>query len=126
MNRVQKQLNISAQWISRYAHGIEAPLQRIDGDLIAPATMPIIFWQEFDIPWLDPLEPYIHGSQTFSYVAPIREGMVLDCELSLIKVDRKAGRQGVLTLFSHTLTCIYDGKLIVTAETVLIQVGDEH
>lgn len=125
MNRVQKRLYISAQWITRYAHGIDAPLQKIDGDLIAPATMPIIFWQEFDIPWLDPLEPYIHGSQTFSYETPIRESMILDCELSLTKVERKAGRQGVLTLFSHTLTCICDGDPIVTAETVLIRVGDE-
>lgn len=125
MNRVQKRLYISAQWITRYAHCFDAPLQKINGDLIAPATMPIIFWQEFDIPWLDPLEPYIHGSQTFSYETPIREDMVLDCELSLTKIERKAGRQGVLTLFTHTLTCTCDGALVVTAESVLIRVGDE-
>jgi len=126
MNRVQKRLDISAQWITQYAQCIESPLQRINGDLIAPATMPIIFWQEFDIPWLDPFEPYIHGSQNFLYVKPIREGMVLDCELALSKIERKAGRQGVLTLSTHTLTCTCDGEPIVTAETVLIRVGEEH
>ncbi|KOP68094.1 hypothetical protein AMS62_24735 [Bacillus sp. FJAT-18019] len=126
MNQVHRRLYITPQWITQYADCcIEAPLQRIDGDLIAPATMPIIFWQEFDIPWLDPLEPYIHGSQNFSYVKPIREGMVLDCELTLSKVERKAGRQGGLTLLTHTLTCTCNDEPIVTAETVLIRVGDE-
>ncbi|KOR89569.1 FAS1-like dehydratase domain-containing protein [Paenibacillus solani] len=126
MSPVQQRLYITAQWITQYAQCIEAPLQRIDGDLIASATMPIIFWQAFDIPWLDPLEPYIHGSQNFSYVTPIREGMVLDCELTLTKVERKAGRQGGLTLLTHTLTCACNDEPIVTAETVLIRVGDEH
>lgn len=126
MNQVRKRLNITAHWITQYAHSIEAPLQWIDGDLIAPSTMPIIFWQELDIPWLKSHEPYIHGRQSFSYMTPIREGMVLDCELSLTKVDRKVGRQGTLTLFTHTLTCTCDGEPIVTAETVLIRVGDEY
>ncbi|MGG3279206.1 FAS1-like dehydratase domain-containing protein [Paenibacillus solani] len=126
MSQVQQRLYITAQWITQYSQCIEAPLQRIDGDLIAPATMPIIFWQEFDIPWLEPYKPYIHGSQNFSYVTPIREGMVLDCELALSKVERKAGRQGGLTLFTHTLTCTCDGESVVTAETVLIRVGNEH
>ncbi|WP_211746262.1 MaoC family dehydratase N-terminal domain-containing protein [Paenibacillus sp. Marseille-Q4541] len=126
MNRIHHQLYITAEWISQYALSIEAPLQSIQGILMAPATMPIIFWQEFHIPWIDKNESLIHGSQYFSYKAAITEGMVLDCELALTKVERKAGRQGTLTLFTHELTCTCNGKPIVTAETVLIRVGDKH
>lgn len=124
MNSVQHQLHITAEWITDYALSIEAPLQVIQGELVAPATMPIIFWQAFDIPWLNIDSPMIHGTQHFSYMAPITAGMIIDCELSLTKVEKKTGRQGKLTLYTHTLVCLYDGDLIVTAETVLISVGD--
>ncbi|WP_438350735.1 FAS1-like dehydratase domain-containing protein [Paenibacillus sp. FA6] len=125
MNRVQHRLHITTEWITDYAASIEAPLQTIHGDLIAPATMPIIFWQAFDIPWLHIEAPLIHGSQQFSYKTPITAGMNLDCELCLTNVEKKEGRQGRLTFYTHTLECTCDGALIVTAETVLISVGDE-
>ncbi|GIP26651.1 hypothetical protein J23TS9_17810 [Paenibacillus sp. J23TS9] len=126
MKRIQHQIYITAEWISQYADSIEAPLQSIHGNLIAPATMPVIFWQAFDIPWLNMKAPLIHGSQRFSYEAPITAGMILDCELALTNVERKAGKQGILTFFTHTLVCRCDGELIVTADTVLIRVGDDH
>ncbi|OAB44717.1 FAS1-like dehydratase domain-containing protein [Paenibacillus glacialis] len=125
MNRAQHQLHITAEWITDYAQSIEAPLQAIHGDIIAPATMPIIFWKAFDIPWLNMDVPWIHGTQHFSYNAPIIAGMILDCELALTKVEKKTGSQGDLTLYTHTLVCAYNGDLIVTAETVLIRVGDQ-
>lgn len=126
MNRIRHQLHVTTEWITLYAHSIEAPLQNIDGNLMAPATMPIIFWQEFDIPWMDRSESLIHGSQSFSYEAPLMAEMLLDCELALTKVERKSGRQGILTLLTHTLIGRSGGRLIFTAETVLIRVGDEH
>ncbi|MEC0094079.1 hotdog family protein [Paenibacillus macquariensis] len=126
MNSVQHRLHITAEWITDYAQSIEAPLQRIHGDIIAPATMPIIFWQSFDIPWLNVEGPFIHGSQHFSYKAPIIAEMILDCELSLSKVEKKVGSQGDLTLYTHTLVCKCNGDLIVTADTVLIRVGDQN
>jgi len=43
MNSVRHQIHMSAEWISNYAQSIEAPLQTINGNLIAPSTMPIIF-----------------------------------------------------------------------------------
>jgi hypothetical protein len=125
MNRVQHRLKITAQWITEYAQSIEAPLQMIQGEIIAPVTMPIIFWQEFNIPWLNIDEPLIHGSQHFSYKLPITAGMILDCELSLTNTEKKAGRQGELTLYTHTLICTCEGELILTAETVLISMGDQ-
>jgi hypothetical protein len=126
MKTLQQKLHMTAEWISHYAQSIEAPLQTINGKLIAPTTMPIIFWRAIDIPWLKMDVPLIHGTQHFSYTAPITAGMTLDCELALTKVEKKVGRQGVLTFFTHSLVCKCGGDLIVTAETVLIRVGDQH
>lgn len=124
MNMVQQQLYVTDEWISRYAQSIEAPLQKIDGKFIAPSTMPIIFWQEFDIPWLKEARALIHGTQRFSYETPITAEMVLDCELTLTNAEEKVGKQGMLTFLTHTLVCKCKDDLVVTAETVLIQVGD--
>lgn len=66
MNKVRHQVHITAEWISDFAQSIGAPLQMIKGDLIAPATMPIIFWQFFDIPLLKTDAPLIHGTQQFT------------------------------------------------------------
>ena len=89
MKKLKQQLYVTSEWISKYAQSIEAPLQTINGILIAPSTMPIIFWQEFDIPWLKEEIPLIHGTQHFSYEAPIAAGMVLDCELELTSVEKR-------------------------------------
>ncbi|MED5017290.1 MaoC family dehydratase N-terminal domain-containing protein [Paenibacillus chibensis] len=107
-----------------YARSIEAPVQMANGVPVAPATMPVLFWQAFDIPWLNLTEPLIHGTQRFSYEAPITAGMTLECELSLTKVEKKTGHQGELTLYTHTLVCTCEGEPIVTAETVLLSVGE--
>lgn len=125
MNIVQSQLYITNEWITEYAQSIKAPLQILHGRLIAPATMPVIFWQAFDIPWLDLEMSLIHGSQHFAYEQPITAGMLLHCELSLIKVEQKIGRTGPLTFFTHSLVCTCGNALIVTADTVLIKVNGE-
>lgn len=100
MNSVRHQILMTAEWISDYAQSIEAPVQTTNGNLIAPSTMPIIFWQAFEIPWLSKGEPLLHGTQKFSYQAPITAGMTLDCELALTSKVQKDGRQGKLT-FTH-------------------------
>ncbi|URN93709.1 MAG: MaoC family dehydratase N-terminal domain-containing protein [Candidatus Pristimantibacillus lignocellulolyticus] len=127
MNSIQHRLHVTEEWISRYAQSIDAPLQTINDKLIAPATMPIIFWQEFNIPWqeMNNSVPLIHGAQHFSYEAPIIAGMLLDCELQLTNIEKKTSKTGLLTLYYYKLTCRCDGKLIVTTETVLIRVGDQ-
>jgi len=126
MRKVRRRIQVTEEWITRYARSIGAPMQTIGGELIAPATMPVIFWQEFDIPWLKEEDAWIHGSQRFSYEAPMTAGMNLDCELSLTKAETKEGRQGKLTLYTHNLVCYNGNDLIVTAETVLIQAGERH
>lgn len=126
MNSIYHQIHVTGEWISDYAQSIEAPVQMINGKLIAPSTMPVIFWKAFDIPWLSKGESLLHGTQKFLYQAPITAGMTLDCELVLTSKVQKDGRQGKLTFYTHTLVCKCEGELIVTAETVLIQVGDNH
>lgn len=100
MNILRHRILITEEWISSYAQSIDAPLQTMNGKVIAPATMPIIFWQAFDIPWLSKNAPLIHGTQHFSYQAPITAGMSLDCELVLTNMVQKAGRQGVLIFYT--------------------------
>ncbi|WMT43117.1 MaoC family dehydratase N-terminal domain-containing protein [Paenibacillus sp. D2_2] len=124
MNKLHFKLHLSAQSIMDYANSIEAPLQKIDDMLIAPTTMPVTFWQIAKAPWLSMDESLIHGMQQFHYEAPLMAEMDLDCELALSKVETKVGRQGELTLYTHTLTCTCEGNLIVTAVTTLILVGD--
>ncbi|GGH21057.1 MaoC family dehydratase N-terminal domain-containing protein [Paenibacillus segetis] len=124
MNIIQHQIHITAEWITDYAQSIDAPLQVLQGKLVAPSTMPIIFWQAFDIPWLKGDHPLIHGKQHFSYEAPITARMILDCELSLTQIENKTSRHGNLILYTHSLVCFNEGDLIVTAETVLISVGE--
>ncbi|MEC0372263.1 FAS1-like dehydratase domain-containing protein [Paenibacillus chibensis] len=124
MKQLRHQLQITDTWIMEYARSIEAPVQMVNGVPVAPATMPVLFWQAFDIPWLNLTGPLIHGTQRFSYEAPITAGMTLECELSLTKLEKKTGRQGELTLYTHTLVCTCEGEPIVTAETVLISVGE--
>jgi len=125
MNSIRFQVHLAEEAIVQYANRIEAPLQRIGGALIAPSTMPITFWKIADVPWLDIPKPLIHGKQQFHYEAPLTAGMDLDCDLSLTKVEKKNGRQGVLFVYTHSLTCTCAGKRIVTVETVLISVGDK-
>ncbi|QFF97491.1 hypothetical protein PB01_00945 [Psychrobacillus glaciei] len=125
MKRLHVQLYVTDEWISHYAQSIESPIQTIHGKLIAPVTMPVIFWQAFNIPWLKTDTPLIHGTQQFSYKSPIIAGMTLDCEFTLTKVSKKEGKQGMLTFLTNTLDCKCEGNLIVTAETVLIQVGEQ-
>jgi hypothetical protein len=92
--------------------------------LVAPSTMPITFWKIREVPWLDKEKTFIHGRQSFTYMAPLKAGSHLDCELSLTKMEQKAGRSGDMSLYTHVLTCACKGEPIVTAETVLISIGD--
>jgi hypothetical protein len=126
MRKVRQRIQVTEEWIFHYPRSIGAPMQTIGGELIASATMPCIFWRGLDIPWLNEGDTWIHGSQRFSYESPLTSGMNLDCELSLMKTETKEGRQGKLTLYTHTLVCCNGNDLIITAETVLIQVGERH
>ncbi|MBP1999905.1 hypothetical protein J2Z69_000924 [Paenibacillus shirakamiensis] len=124
MNKLHHRFELSATSIMEYAKSIGADLQMVDGTLIAPSTMPIIFWTAFDVPWLNTDLPILHGKQQFYYEAPLEAGMMLDCELSLIQMERKSGRRGELTLYTHMLTCSYNGRLLMSSETILISVKD--
>lgn len=116
-------IHVTAEWITAYAQSIEAPLQKMNGELIAPSTMPIVFWEFFDVPLLKQ-HNILHGSQQFIYTRPIQEGMVLQCELALTNIEQKTGKRGTMTLYTYTLVCMENETEIAVAKTVLIQVGD--
>ncbi|QAY65831.1 FAS1-like dehydratase domain-containing protein [Paenibacillus protaetiae] len=124
MNKITFPYHLTAASIIAYAHSIEAPLQRIGEALIAPSTMPVAFWKIADAPWLDKGKTFLHGSQSFTYKAPLKAGAHLVCELELTKTEKKTGRSRNLILYTHVLTCTCGGERIVTAETVLIDAGD--
>ncbi|MGE7840487.1 FAS1-like dehydratase domain-containing protein [Lysinibacillus sp. NPDC093712] len=121
--RLTKKITVTAEWIQRYAKSIEAPLQYLHGKLIAPATMPIVFWQQFDRAIFNNQKPVLHGSQHFFYHVPIQEGMVLHCELALSHKEHKQGKQGPMTFYTYTLNCFEQRTEIVQLKTVLIHVG---
>ncbi|MGV2881727.1 FAS1-like dehydratase domain-containing protein [Paenibacillus taichungensis] len=124
MNSIRFQIQLTPDSIAQYANSINSPLQRIGGVAVAPSTMPVTFWTMEDAPWLHKETTMIHGTQKFYYHAPLMAGMDLNCELSLLKAEPKNGRQGVLTLYTHSLICYHQGNPIAVAETVLIGIGE--
>ncbi|WP_018750630.1 FAS1-like dehydratase domain-containing protein [Paenibacillus sanguinis] len=120
MNRLVFPYCLTAEAIMTYGHSIAAPLQQVDGCLVAPPTMPITFWHTDEVPWLAKEKALIHGQQSFRYETPLKAGDQLACELALIKCETKAGRSGQLILYTHRLECWCRGELAVTADTVLI------
>lgn len=121
--KATKKITVTAEWIEHYAKSIEAPLQYVHGKLIAPATMPIVFWQQFEHIISTNSKPLLHGSQQFIYHAPIQEGMELECNLALSHTTHKEGKRGPITLLTYTLNCSAGDSEIVQLHTVLIRVG---
>lgn len=124
MNKIRFQVQLTMGNIVQYAHSIASPVQRIKGVAVAPSTMPVTFWSIEDVPWLRGKRTMIHGTQKLTYHAPLLAGMNLACELSLLAVERKNGRSGLLTFYTHSLLCYHQGSLIAEAETVLIGRGE--
>ncbi|AIQ42198.1 MaoC family dehydratase N-terminal domain-containing protein [Paenibacillus sp. FSL R7-0297] len=124
MNRICFQVQLMADNILQYADSIASPVQRIKGAVIAPSTMPVTFWSIEDVPWLHGKGTMIHGTQQLTCHAPLLAGMNLACELSLLAVEHKNGRGGLLTLYTLSLVCYHRGSLIAEAETVLIGRGE--
>ncbi|NOU78060.1 hypothetical protein GC101_04120 [Paenibacillus sp. LMG 31459] len=124
MNKIRFQVQLTTDNIVQYAHSIASPLQRIGGAAVAPSTMPVTFWKTADVPWLPMKAAMIHGTQQFTYHAPLMAGMNLNCELTLLAVEHKNGRSGVLTFYTHSLFCCHRGSPIAVAETVLIGRGE--
>lgn len=124
MNKIRFQVQLTTENIVQYAHSIGSPAQRIKGVAVAPSTMPVTFWSIQDVPWLHGKSAMIHGAQKFAYHAPLMAGMNLACELSLLAVEHKNGRSGVLTFYTHSLICCHRGSPIAEADTVLIGRGE--
>lgn len=125
MNKLEFAYLLAPEAVLAYAQSINAPLQRVDGTWLAPPTMPVTFWTIADAPWLDQDRIFIHGSQSFAYEKPLKAGSNLDCVLTLIRMEQKTGRSGLLTLYTHLLECSCKGERVVSTETVLISLEDQ-
>ena len=118
-----KRITVTAEWIREYSEAIEFPLQTFGQKLVAPSTMPILFWQSFDVPIFRENRSILHGSQQFTYKHPLLKEWCSIVELQLTNKEHKNGKQGPLTFYTYTLICYENGKEIVEAKTLLIQVG---
>jgi hypothetical protein len=90
--------------------------------IIAPPTLPIIFWQFADIFWLDHFyESIIHGEQSFNYEKPILAGESYTCLITLKKIYYKEGKSGFLQLLDHELIGKNDQNEFRALSTLMIR-----
>ncbi|OWA37430.1 hypothetical protein B9G55_05080 [Saccharibacillus sp. O16] len=115
---------LTSQSVLAYARALDMPLSSHSGRWIAPPTMPVVFWNIIDAPWLRPDNSYLHGRQSFVYAKPLLADSTLDCVLILTHSEQKKGRSGPLTLYTHLMTCKCEGEHILSAETVLIHLNN--
>ncbi|MFC0562173.1 FAS1-like dehydratase domain-containing protein [Halalkalibacter alkalisediminis] len=86
----------------------------------APPTMPIIFWQYFDVPWLQDAGPLIHRKQRFLNVEPLLASRTYVCSIQLLNVKKKQNKHGMMQLSNHKLIVSYNDCIHATAITTLI------
>ncbi len=120
MDELRFTYRLTLQAVLSYANAVGMPLYPQSGRWIAPPTMPVGFWSIADVPWLNPDGIYLHGKQSFVYAKPLFADSDLDCRLTLVRCERKKGTNGMLTFYTHLLTCECEGELIASAETVLV------
>ncbi|MBK3495186.1 MaoC family dehydratase N-terminal domain-containing protein [Viridibacillus sp. YIM B01967] len=90
-------------------------------DIIAPPTLPILFWQNAKLDWLEQVEaPLIHGEQKFTYIKRIVAGDIYKCRIFLKDVMKKQGSTSVIWILKHVLEGYQNERLCFTSETTLI------
>ncbi|RBW70885.1 FAS1-like dehydratase domain-containing protein [Bacillus taeanensis] len=94
--------------------------------IIAPPTLPIIFWQFADTYWLNPsYQSIIHGEQIFDYEKPILAGEIYTCSITLKKIYYKEGKSGFLQLLDHELSGKNDRNEFRALSTLMIRQNKE-
>jgi len=117
----------------------ESPEALAAGGIVAPPTFPMAYMQFDDENPLRPKanEPWfgsgkeasgevresngaLHAEQSFTYVKPLRPGMILSGTQREGEVWTKASKRGGTLVFTETLTDFHDqdGELVVTARMV--------
>lgn len=130
-------LTLTRQWIQEYAEAIGdyepiyfdkmAAQKRGFSDVVAPVTMPVIFWQYFDIPWLKHLPVIIHGKQSFQYNEPLIAGRTYECVIQLVSLKNKNRKNGtMMQIADHELTVSQEKKICAVSYTTLIIMEEEN
>lgn len=91
-------------------------------DIPLPITMPIIFWQYIDVPWLKHIPVLIHSRQQFCYERPLVANIVFQCHIQLTNLQQRRHMQ----ISEHTLTIEHQGTLYGTAISTLLIMEDRH
>ena len=95
-------------------------------DVIAPPTFPVsfqvpgtpIWWQNLD------RKRFLAGEHGFSYVRPVCAGDVLTCRMTLVDVERKEGRSGVMDLMHQEVRGIdAKGEEVFTHRRITVYRG---
>ncbi|WP_227939279.1 FAS1-like dehydratase domain-containing protein [Alkalihalobacillus deserti] len=123
-------ITVTREMIAAYANSIQTDLEiYVDiefakragyDDIPAPPTMPVIFWQYFDVPWLQDAGPLIHRKQSFHYVEPLLASRTYVCSIQLLSVKKKQNKHGMMQLSNHKLNVAYNDCIHATAITTLI------
>ena len=86
----------------------------------APPTLPIIFWQFINVPWLKDAGAIIHGKQQFHYEQPLLANRTYDCSIHLKDITKKQSKKGMMQLSTHELMIKFEDQIHATAITTLI------
>lgn len=89
-------------------------------DIPAPPTLPIIFWQFIDVPWLENVGPVIHGKQRFLYKETLIANRNYDCMIQLTNLTYKMSKNRRMQRSEHELSIYRKNKLHATAVSTLI------
>lgn len=96
-------------------------------DVVAPITMPIIFWQYIDVPWLKNIPVVIHGKQNFSYHEPLIANRTYHCDIQLTNLQNKERKDGsLMQVADHKLHVYFNDQVCGTfVSTLLIMEGED-
>lgn len=105
---------------NRMYYDLEAARQNGYSDIPVPITMPIIFWQYIDVPWLENISVLIHGKQRFSYERALVANTIYQCHIQLTNLQQNQHVQ----ISEHRLTIEHQGMLCGTAVSTLLIMED--
>ncbi|WP_368504954.1 MaoC family dehydratase N-terminal domain-containing protein [Alkalihalophilus sp. As8PL] len=99
---------------------VEAAKQASYEDIPAPPTMPFIFWQYLEVPWLDDVGVLVHGKQAFSYDQPLIANQTYQCSIQLLSLKTKVNKRGPIQIAEHQLSIHYNGVVHANALSTLV------
>ena len=131
------ELTLTYEFIANYASSIhevnpiyfnkQAAINAGFSDVVAPITMPIIFWQYIDVPWLKNIPVVIHGKQNFSYKEPLLANQTYHCEIQLTNIQTKERKKGSrMQVADHELNVYHNDKVCGTFVSTLLIMEDER